>query len=382
MTVNQLYRKQLIELAKQSKLDSGGFGWLGELGNLIPGNQLNAWINFRMTYVFALEAIRGNGEVDDYLKHGLLAMKELFLDKSNGGYYSIAPALGEEESAKKAYEFAFALLALSAATRAYSSHDNSDLNSALTIFEEFFWDDVHGLVNESWDESFTVCNKYHGLNSNMHSVEAFLELFKSTSDPKWLNRALRICRFAFDKSQEIDIGLIPEHFNENWKIDHKYNQDHPDDPFRPFGIIIGHQFEWCRLAIELSDSLGESAPKWLAEEASRVYEVARRIGWHADQSDGFIYTVDFDGKGIVYMRMHWVITEAIAAAWTLYSLTGSKEYLHDFQRWWEYAQVFFLDDKNGSWKHELDFNNKESTTVWIGRPDIYHAHQMFLKTEV
>jgi hypothetical protein len=380
--VNQLYKKQLIELAKKSKLDSGGFGWLAQSGDLIPRDKLEAWVNFRMTYVFALEAIHGNREVDDYLRHGLLAMKQLFLDEANGGYYSLAPRSGEKEREKRAYEFAFALLALSAGKRANSSEESSDLNLAISIFEEYFWDEVYGLVNESWDEDFTICNKYHGLNSNMHSVEAFLELFKSTSDPKWLNRAVRVCRFAFDSSMETKIGLIPEHFDENWKIDHKYNQDHPDDPFRPFGIIIGHQFEWCRLAIELSAALGQGAPTWLAWEAARIYEIAKRIGWHADQSDGFVYTVDFDGKAIVNMRMHWVITEAIAAAWTLSKLTGSREYFNDFQIWWEYAQKFFLDHTNGSWKHELDHNNKESSTVWIGRPDIYHAHQMYLKVEV
>jgi len=380
--VNQLYKKQLIELAKKSRLDSGGFGWLAESGDLIPRDKLAAWVNFRMTYVFALEAIHGDTEVDYYLKHGLLAMKQLFQDKANGGYYSFAPASGEKESEKRAYEFAFALLALSAATRANPSHEKSDLDSAISIFEEYFWNDFYGLVNESWDERFTVCDKYHGLNSNMHSVEAFLELFKSTSDPKWLNRAVRVCNFAFDRSRETNIGLIPEHFDENWGIDHKYNQDCPDDPFRPFGIVVGHQFEWCRLAIELSAALGEGTPQWLASEASRIYEIAKRIGWHADRSDGFVYTVDFDGKAIVNMRMHWVITEAIAAAWTLYRSTQSQEYLNDFRVWWEYAQTFFLDHNNGSWKHELDHNNRESSTVWVGRPDIYHAHQMYLKVQV
>ena len=109
--MNQLYKKQLIELAKKSKLDSGGFGWLAQSGDLIPRDKLEAWVNFRMTYVFALEAIHGNREVDDYLRHGLLAMKQLFLDEANGGYYSLAPRSGEKEREKRAYEFAFALLA-------------------------------------------------------------------------------------------------------------------------------------------------------------------------------------------------------------------------------------------------------------------------------
>ena len=367
---------QLIEFAKKSLVESGGFGWLTADGQIDLGKNLQAWINFRMTYVFALEKINGNQSAAKYLQHGLNAIRELFTDEINGGFYTEVTSVEVIDSEKKAYEFAFALLALSAAVRAGEESAKSELAKALVIFEKYFWSESFGLVEESWNREFKIRNKYHGLNANMHTVEACLELFKSTADLKWLTRATQICKFAFSEARKNEVGLIPEHFDENWVLDKEFNSENPGDPFHPFGIIIGHQFEWARLAIELSHALGSSAPTWLLAEAMNVYGIAKEIGWQVDGAPGFVYTVDFDGKPVVQMRMHWVITEAVAAAWILSKNSDSNNYLADFHEWWNYAEKHFIDPNNGSWRHELNALNEESSSVWNGRPDVYHAYQI------
>ena len=373
--MSELYKSKLIEFAKKSLIKSGGFGWLTATGAIDEKKNLAAWINFRMTYIFGLEKISGNESVAKFLELGITTMRNQFYDEENGGFYAEVSTTETIDSQKKAYEFAFALLALSTATRAGVVGAKEDLVSALDIFEKYFWDESFGLVNESWDQSFRLCNKYHGLNANMHTVEAFLELYKSSGDAKWLNRALRICKFAFEEAKKTDVGLIPEHFDEQWVLDKEFNSENPGDPFHPYGIIIGHQFEWARLAIELSLALESTAPKWLEVEAKNVYKIAKRIGWKIDGAPGFIYTVDFSGNPVVHMRMHWVITEAVAAACVLSKIDKSSHFAADFSEWWGYAEKYFLDQSNGSWRHELNALNEESSTVWDGRPDIYHAYQ-------
>jgi mannose/cellobiose epimerase-like protein (N-acyl-D-glucosamine 2-epimerase family) len=37
-----------------------------------------------------------------------------------------------------------------------------------------------------------------------------------------------------------------------------------------------------------------------------------------------------------------------------------------------------LDKSCGSWYHQLDENNKLKSTVWPGKPDLYHAFQAML----
>ena len=366
---------QLIEFAKKSLVESGGFGWLTEDGQIDRGKNLQAWINFRMTYVFALEKIKGNQSATKYLKHGLHAIRELFTDEINGGFYTEVTSETVIDYEKRSYEFAFAILALSAAVRAGENNAQPELERALVIFEQYFWNESFGLVEESWDREFKIRNKYHGLNANMHTVEACLELYKSSRNLKWLNRATQICKFAFSAANKNETGLIPEHFNEDWVLDKDFNNKNPEDSFHPFGIIIGHQFEWARLAIELSHALGPSAPPWLLDDAVKIYEIAKKTGWKVDGAPGFVYTVNFDGKPVVSMRMHWVIAEAIAAAWTFSNNFDSEAYSADFDEWWDYAEKYFIDRSNGSWQHELNELNQASSTVWDGRPDIYHAYQ-------
>ena len=83
--MSELHRSKLIEFAKKSLVDSGGFGWLTATGDVDEKKNLAAWINFRMTYVFGLEKISGNDSATKYLQHGINAMRNLFHDEVNGG---------------------------------------------------------------------------------------------------------------------------------------------------------------------------------------------------------------------------------------------------------------------------------------------------------
>ena len=47
-------------------------------------------------------------------------------------------------------------------------------------------------------------------------------------------------------------------------------------------------------------------------------------------------------------------------------------------QWWDVAQRDFIDPADGSWQHELDASNRPASTVWDGKPDVYHALQATL----
>ncbi len=70
-------------------------------------------------------------------------------------------------------------------------------------------------------------------------------------------------------------------------------------------------------------------------------------------------------------HLHWVLCEAIAAAAVLGEDALQAE-------WWELAERVFIDSELGSWRHELDASNRPSSTVWDGKPDVYHALQATL----
>jgi sulfoquinovose isomerase len=319
-------RARLLAFAERSRHPDGGFAWLRIDGTPDLERPRELWINTRMTHVFAQA---GRTELAE---HGLRALREDFRDHEHGGWFSRAGEPGD----KLAYEHVFVVLA------AASAGDEGLLSEALDVLETRFWDEAAGALVDVWNRDWTLLEPYRGANANMHGVEAMV----ATGDPRWRERAERITRrFAGGEH-------VVEHYDADWQPLPGYNDDDRAHRFRPYGITPGHGFEWARLA----HGLGFEA------EARRLFAGALR-GW---DGSGFVYTLDWEARPVVRARLHWVLCEAIAAA----AVLGEREREH---AWWELAERVFIDRSGGSWWHELDVANRPASTIWDGKPDVYHA---------
>jgi len=320
-------RERVLAFARGSAHPDGGFGWLRGDGSLDLARGRELWINTRMTYVFALAGER------ELVESGLHALRTDFRDAEHGGWFSVAG----EPSDKLAYEHVFVVLAAAAAG------DEALLGEALEVLEAHFWEEHYGALSDVRSRDWTRVEAYRGANANMHGVEAMI----ATRDDVWLQRARRITELLTGGVRVI------EHYDQIWRPQPHYNREDPAHRFRPYGVTPGHGFEWARLAHTLG----------FEDAARRLFSGAIHDGW---DGGGFVYTVDFDGRPVVGARLHWVLCEAIAAAAAL----GE----HDFERaWWELAERHFIDREGGSWWHELDAENRPASTVWDGKPDVYHA---------
>ena len=116
----------------------------------------------------------------------------------------------------------------------------------------------------------------------------------------------------------------------------------------------------------------------LAPEIVEGTEILLERGWAADGHDGFPYTLDWDDRPVVEARMHWVLTEAVAAAAALADATGAERYRELARRWRDYGDRAFADPATGSWHHELTATGEVGSGTWAGQPDAYHLAQMLL----
>jgi mannose/cellobiose epimerase-like protein (N-acyl-D-glucosamine 2-epimerase family) len=371
-------RHRLWDFAREARHPRGGFAWLDDRGRPDLDRPTELWITCRMTHVAALELLLGNADASDHLEHGVRALETTLRDPEHGGWYASVGDDGPVVTDKRCYEHVFVLLAASSAAAAGHPRGRALLADAVGVFDAHFWSDAEGMCVDVWDRGWHDLEPYRGANANMHAVEAFLAVHDVTGDPTWRDRALRVVeRLVHDVARSHDWRL-PEHFTPDWEPVPDYNRDDPAHPFRPYGVTIGHLLEWSRLALHLRATLGAAAPDWLLADARALFDTAVRDGWAVDGADGFVYTTDFSGAPVVRSRLHWVVAEAIGAASTLSTATGDAAYAHWYATWWDHARTYFVDEDHGSWRHELDELNRPASTVWLGKPDIYHAYQAAL----
>ncbi|MBW4032967.1 MAG: AGE family epimerase/isomerase [Acidobacteria bacterium] len=352
-----------------------GFGWLDNTGHVREEVPTQLWITSRMTHVYALASLMGRPGSDTLVDHGLAALAGGFRDKVNGGWYAAIDGGGVVDATKAGYAHFFVVLGAASATAAGRPGARELLTEALRISEKYFWSESEQMCRESWDEAFTETEAYRGGNVNMHAVEAYLAAADVTGDRIWLDRAVRIAEVIIHTFARNNSYRVNEHFDENWKPLPDYNRDNPAHRFRAFGGTPGHWTEWARLLLHLRAALearGETAPLWMLDDAKGLFAAAVRDAWSPDGSEGFVYSVDWDGIPVVSERIRWVVVEAMGGASALYAATGDTSYEDWYRKFWDYARNYLMDFDGGSWWQELDKNNVVSQEVWDGKPDIYH----------
>lgn len=373
---------RLLDFSVGSRHPDGGFGWLDDHGGLRLEAPVPLWVTCRMTHVFALGHLLGRSDCGPLVDHGVAALTGRFRDAAHGGWWASVDGGGPVRRDKAAYEHAFVLLAASSAACAGRPGSAELLDEALDVLLGRFWDDQQGMVVEVWDEGFTRLEDYRGVNANMHAVEALLAASDVTGDRSHADRALRVVERAVHGFARGNDWRLPEHFTGEWGPLPEYNADDPAHPFRPYGATVGHWLEWSRLALQLRATLDRhalgSAPPWVLPDSQALFGTAVDEGWAVDGEDGFVYTVDWDGKPVVRDRLHWVAAEGVAAAAALHAVTGDEQYARWYGTWWDHVEAVFVDRADGSWRHELDPQNRPSNRVWEGKPDTYHAVQATL----
>lgn len=372
---------RLLDFGRAARIDGGAFGWLDDVGRPTEGAPQHLYVTGRMTHVYALGSLLGVPGSAPLVAHGVRALTGIFRDRRHGGWFTSLDARSAPlDRSKAAYPHSFVVLAGASASVAGVPGAGELLADALRTVDEHFWEEGPGAVREQWDETFTEELDYRGLNATMHMVEAYLAAYSATGDPVLLERSVRMCDRALAAAQA-QAWRLPEHFTRAWVPLLDHNAERRDDPFKPYGSTVGHWFEWARLALQTEQALaaaGLPVPGTLRESAVALFDRGCVEGWHADGTDGFVYTVDWEGRPAVRNRLHWVVAEAIGAAATLWSVTGEASYRRWYHTWWDYAATHLVDHEGGSWHHELDSDNRPAATIKQGKADVYHALQATL----
>jgi mannose/cellobiose epimerase-like protein (N-acyl-D-glucosamine 2-epimerase family) len=331
----------------------------------------------RMVFCFSLGSLLGRPGAAVIADHGIRFLTDRLHDDVHGGYVWTWQDGEARDDHKMAYGHAFVLLAGATATAAGRPGANELMADAATVLHEHFWSEAHGLHVDEYNADWSVLDPYRGQNSNMHLVEALSTAAAVTGDLSYANKAARIADFIVNKVARSRSWRIHEHFDERWQVDSEYNLNDPDHMYRPYGTVPGHSCEWARLLLQLH-FLKPEGTDWMLDAAAELVDRALADAFDRDGEPGMIFSVDADGVPRNRDRYWWCHAEAIGALTLLGRHFGPERYEEKYRRVWDFIQLRLIDGTRGGWHHALDAAGTPHTSVWKGKPDLYHSLQACL----
>lgn len=350
----------------------GGFFQLAVDGTPLPDRTQELHATARMVHSFALATKLGRKGAAEMVDHGMRALWHLHRDPLHGGYVWAVDGRAVTDGRKLAYGHVFVLLAAASAMEVGHPDAARLMRDVLDVLERHFWEDGPGLYRDEWNRDWTPFSTYRGMNANMHGAEALLGAYEATGDAVHLARAGRILETFTARIAPAEGWHIPEHYTEGWEIDRAYAGN---PMFRPAGTTPGHSFEFARLLLQWWDLSGR--PGDAPARARALWQHALTDGW-LHGTGGFAYTLGFDRKVAIADRYWWPVTEAIGTAAMLMKAVPQAEDEEWYRRLWQFARTHLIDPAHGGWFPEIGPDGKPVSTIFRGKPDIYHSIQAAL----
>lgn len=297
----------------------------------------------------------GEEKFRDRALHGLKFVSDNHWDDARRGYNWVLAAKGPTDQTNHCYGLAFVLLMHSALHAAKIGDHRDAIDETFELLESRFWLADDGLYADEASADWSQLSDYRGQNSNMHTCEALLAAFEATAIERYLDRAYALAhKFTVELAAKSD-NLVWEHFTTDLDVDWAYNQDDPQNLYRPWGFQPGHQVEWAKLLLTLHEFRAED---WMVERAMDLFDRALDLAWD-EKYGGIQFGFDPLGEICDEQKYFWVQAESFAAAARLAVATGNKRYWDWYDRIWKYADQHMIDKQYGAWFRVLDRSNNK-----------------------
>jgi cellobiose epimerase len=313
----------------------------------------------------------------DYAMHGVKFLQRYMWDHEHGGFYQIRNREGgftENRgwcNEKRTYGNAFAILALARYYRLTRDSSALDLaKEAFTWLEEHAFDQVHGgyfqfltregnIIGNNGAHATEADDKhecgYKDLNSSIHLLEAYTELYRVWRDRKLRSQLIALLQLIRD-TMAAEQGYLRLFFEPDWtplsfreaspKVRMlNYELDH---------ISFGHDFQTAVFLLDASHVAGLENDSRTLLTSQRLIEHAIANGWDQDNFgffDGGYYEHGSSQCAVIRpTKAGWAQADALNAL-LLFShiFPTDRCYLDLFEKQWEYIDAFIVDHRYGDW---------------------------------
>jgi mannobiose 2-epimerase len=310
----------------------------------------------RMTWVAAQVVLRDpklKAEFLPIVEDGVSYLENVMWDKQDGGFYWLLDDDGhttsEFKDGKHLYGISFCIYGLAAAYQATGDPKALELaKKAFLWTDQHAHDSEHGGYYEWLARDGTPIQPdvpggsvatgpigpvgYKSMNTHIHLLEAFTELYRVWPDPALRARLEEMLVIVRDKIC-VEPGAMNLYFTNAW-------QPIPDlDSF-------GHDVETAYLMLETDEALHHQASEKTERMAKMLVDHALAYGW--DRSNGgFFQDGTAAGKPESQLKEWWVQVEGLNALLMMHERYGAREpiYFSRFVEQWNFIKNHTIDSQ-------------------------------------
>jgi len=348
--------------------ENGGFhGHINHKNEVVKGAGKGAVLNARILWTFSA-AYRAYPD-PDYLATARRAYEYIldhFLDPEHGGVFWELNTQGQELSSRKQiYALAFTIYGL--AEYYMASREQEAMDTAMDLFydiEGHAFDREHRGYTEAlsrqWEplEDLRLSekddNETFTMNTHLHILEAYGNLYRVWKDPELETALERLIRLFLEKFIDPESARLHLFFDEQWKG-------------KSTLVSYGHDIECSWLLHEAAGILGNE--ELINQTADLAVKMARRSFDGLDEDGGLFYEYLPDTGKVDTDKHWWPQAEAMVGYFNAYQLSGDPEFLARSRKSWTFIHNYICDwiDQEWFWSVDKEGNpqtEKEKAGFW------------------
>jgi mannobiose 2-epimerase len=328
--------------------NQGGFyGQMTGKNQIVVNSHKGGILNARILWSFSSAAlffknpqykIFANRAKDYIFKH--------FFDEENGGTYWKLNADGTPADTKKQiYSQAFFIYALVEYYRATA--DKASLDKAVKLFqliESHSFDHKNNGYFEAYSNDWILLedlrlsdkdsNEKKTMNTHLHVLEAYTNLFRVWDDPL-LERQLRnLIEVFLEKIINIQTNHLDLFFDEEWNC-------------KSTLVSYGHDIEAAWLLEEAATVLGDI--EILKKVQARTLKIVDAASEGVQTNGSIINEKNYQTGHEDTNCDWWPQAEAMIGFYNAYEMTQNELYAQKTLDSWEFTKKFIIDKKHGEW---------------------------------
>jgi len=340
----------ILKYWSKHTLDSENGGFIGQIDyndHIIANTEKGSVLNARILWSFSAGYKATQNENHKKMaQRAFEFLSDSFYDPEFGGlFWSINADRTPKDTKNQIYALAFTIYGLS---EYYAiSKDDKALDIAINLYLKI-QKHSYDPVNKGYLEAFTRdwqpiedlrlsdkdANEKKTMNTHLHIVEAYANLFKVWKDKKLQSDIIELLETIEKHFINTQTGHLRLFFDENW-IE------------KPDVISYGHDIEAAWLLLQCAEiSEDENLIVNYKKHAVQMAEVTKE---GLDSDGGLWYEFDPEKNDLVAEKHWWVQAEALIGFYNAYQLTADETYLDIVYKNWKFIKKHILDKENGEW---------------------------------